>query len=81
MELTIKYKDCDITKYYFGNTIYNGRTIDFQIIKTINLNLEVQEVLDFQIVFSDANIYRYLNASDVQSIKDSITQEFNKKFK
>lgn len=72
MELVINFDYSELTSYFKGVYHYQGRPLDFTIVKTIDL--ETKEVIDLMVSFNK-------KVDNERYIKDEIIKEFNKRFK
>lgn len=72
MESIINFDYSELTSYFKGVYYYQGRPLDFTIVRTINL--ETKDVIDLIVSFS-------VKVENEQKIKDEIITQFNKKFR
>jgi hypothetical protein len=72
MELTINYDYSELISYYQGVIYYQGKPLDFTIIKTTDV--ATKEIIDIEVGFTKS-------VDNRQELVDKILNHFNKNFK
>lgn len=68
----INYDYSEITSYFKGVYTYQGRPLDFTIVKTVDL--ETKDVIDLIVSFNH-------KLDNEQPIKDDVLKQFNKQIR